>query len=839
MAAATLLTIAASGLTPVSFASAQAVGAETGSGAPARTVRWLAAGDSYSAGEGLPHNDGTDCQRANGQNGQSSLAWAMVAGRSIKGGPLKVDGDTPTLVACSGATTEEFFTPLSALRQQWSVDRGRYDLVSFTFGGNDLHFDDILYHCLGIDAAGLSGLLAAEAAGGLQDPLSATAAWTADPLIHCPPEGPTHATIDSAKFKSDYATFLTRVATDAVTPGGNIVVLGYPDLLEDPALWPTVNRVLGLCHGIRAADARELRGLAGTLNATIGTVVHEVNAIHPHGVHVTFVDVNTGHARPDKSDPATVVGLADPNLFEPNTGARHNICATPEWLNGLSHIHLGKGSFHPNQSGQIAMGNLMAEVIPHLHWSGLAGNGAARLAIATGSGMQIWSAATGTVPYGTPTGPAVAIHDVAWSIDGRYLAWQRSTPDRTLLELVDTVTGLNKLWPVPGDGLGAVVVKDNAVYAIEPAGIVRFNGSGSTTVAGLPPGSGVAFGEGPLSPAAYGAGWVTSSWDALTSSPVSNERVGLDGLLPGGYAVAPAPGTGSPYEMSAVDPSGRYLALEQGDHTDVCGVGPGSILWTIDLSTGKTDHNAPPTLAAAGTLRFLSMAWGPNHTVDVTAFECDLSGSPTPKSFVPVLWEHTDTGWAQIAAHVLGGGRGPAGQLATITGDLEVRVGNYPTVGPGGTQQVTVNGTAIPTSDPVSSVSWAPDPATITATATTKAPPAIPVLGRSWAPDQQGYGTVQPTTIFNGGDPTGLVTNVHWLSWGASQATATGTGEYVGPNQIVADGTQETATVVAFDLGTCQGKLAYQGIEWFFPQHGETFNPKQYINMCTGSYVGA
>ena len=101
----------------------------------------------------------------------------------------------------------------------------------------------------------------------------------------------------------------------------------------------------------------------------------------------------------------------------------------------------------------------------------------------------------------------------------------------------------------------------------------------------------------------------------------------------------------------------------------------------------------------------------------------------------------------------------------------------------------------------------------------------------------QGFGQVKPAKIFNGGDPTGLVTHVTWSSWGGAQAQATGTSEYVGPNQSVATGRPETATVVAFDLGNCDGKLMYQAVEWYFPQHGQSFNPRHYENICTGSYV--
>jgi hypothetical protein len=117
---------------------------------------------------------------------------------------------------------------------------------------------------------------------------------------------------------------------------------------------------------------------------------------------------------------------------------------------------------------------------------------------------------------------------------------------------------------------------------------------------------------------------------------------------------------------------------------------------------------------------------------------------------------------------------------------------------------------------------------------------AVPVLGQP-AGDfvhGQGFGEAQPATVFNGGDPTGLVQGITWSSWGGSTATGTGTSDYVGPHQIVATGTQEKVTIVAFDLGTCSGKLMYRAVEWYFPQHGQNFNPGQYEDICTGTYVG-
>lgn len=117
---------------------------------------------------------------------------------------------------------------------------------------------------------------------------------------------------------------------------------------------------------------------------------------------------------------------------------------------------------------------------------------------------------------------------------------------------------------------------------------------------------------------------------------------------------------------------------------------------------------------------------------------------------------------------------------------------------------------------------------------------APPVLGRPWASGQTGYGRPAPVEVDNGGDPTGIVRNIHWAGWGAAKAVGTGRAEYEWPGTSVADnGFTGGARIVAFHLGTCRGVPSYNAVEWYFPKYGETFNPSQYINTCTGRYYGA
>ena len=129
-----------------------------------------------------------------------------------------------------------------------------------------------------------------------------------------------------------------------------------------------------------------------------------------------------------------------------------------------------------------------------------------------------------------------------------------------------------------------------------------------------------------------------------------------------------------------------------------------------------------------------------------------------------------------------------------------------------------------------------------TARAASAGPSAgVPTLGQPAGvfAHGQGFGQVKPSRIFNGGDPTGLVTQLVWTSWGGAQAIATGISDYVGPNQTVAGGKEEPAAVVAFKLGICDGRLMYQAVEWYFPQHKQAFDPGRYEDICTGTYVPA
>jgi hypothetical protein len=183
--------------------------------------------------------------------------------------------------------------------------------------------------------------------------------------------------------------------------------------------------------------------------------------------------------------------------------------------------------------------------------------------------------------------------------------------------------------------------------------------------------------------------------------------------------------------------------------------------------------------------------------------------------------------WAWAAAAVMGCGVAAASCSSGGGGDGSAS----------GTSTTTAHGgSRVPTSASSTTTSGAGGSSTTTtAGAGGGVPPTLGVAG-AFGANGVGFGAVRPTEISLGGDPTGILTGISWQSWGGAQATGTGTSTYVAPGQSVAQGTQETATVVASGLGTCKGAPAYQQVVWYFPQNGQTpaDNGGTPIQACSG-----
>lgn len=361
--------IAATSVAVVTFAPCVYALAPAASSTP--NITWLAAGDSYSSGAGLPVTTGL-CDQADSSRDPEAYAPDAFADLRTSFPSL----GPPVFVACSGATSADFLRNKdSAGYPEWTSTMGRFDLITFTFGGDNVNFAGILEQCV----------------------LGGDAIAPPDPGHHCPSDAFIRSEITS-KLGAAYQSFLTKVANDAVVNGGNIVVLGYPELIEPTKDWSSILRHIGKCQGIGTADATQLRGDAAALNTAIGQDVSVVNAQHPNGVSLTFLNVNSG------SDPGPIkVPKNDKNLFEPSQGAGHELCGSgPSWLNGIVLFDKHK-SFHPSTPGNEAEGQLLAQLIPHLPSIGSAGTTTTTTTSTTTTTTSTTTTTTTSLPATTTT----------------------------------------------------------------------------------------------------------------------------------------------------------------------------------------------------------------------------------------------------------------------------------------------------------------------------------------------------------------------------------------------------------------------------------------------------
>lgn len=111
------------------------------------------------------------------------------------------------------------------------------------------------------------------------------------------------------------------------------------------------------------------------------------------------------------------------------------------------------------------------------------------------------------------------------------------------------------------------------------------------------------------------------------------------------------------------------------------------------------------------------------------------------------------------------------------------------------------------------------------------ASPGTVVLGSSAyaGPTGAGWGKAHPSEIFNGGDPSGLVTHIRWTNWGGAVASGQGLNAITKPNGGYY-GKLVTIELRAYDKGRCtaQGPVAYRRLSAREPSRpGGPFGPWQ------------
>ncbi len=313
------------------------------------TLRWLALGDSYSSGEGVfgtgdgaVLGNGDTCARSRHAWSRLAATWVRTANdpkvrtvfrafRQLTGGGSdeatpRIDVDM-TFLACSGAQTVEAGAAQD-LDEQLAQATGTYDIITFSFGGNDSQFSPIIIGCLNPFPRGCDETEAAMT-GRIRDEVA-------------------------PRLDTAYRKIRQKLA-----PGGRVIALGYPRLFDRPFL-------RGSCFGvIPRDDITTLRHVGDVLNATIRDVATRND--------VDFVDVAPvfeGHNACGRGFEDPVRDLADWAAREALPLELTPLCLTMKWVNGISLGLETRGrymhSFHPNLCGHVVESLLVAQRV--LSW---------------------------------------------------------------------------------------------------------------------------------------------------------------------------------------------------------------------------------------------------------------------------------------------------------------------------------------------------------------------------------------------------------------------------------------------------------------------------------------
>jgi lysophospholipase L1-like esterase len=258
-----------------------------------RPLRYIALGDSFSSGEGLPpFRQGTD----------KYLPQRDTCHRSYRAYPSLIAGrrSSPGIWgfwACSGAHVADMsqanhenpgeIAQLDRIAPPGSSDRG-VDLVTLTIGGNEAQFGSVYLRCI------VSHLLPA--------------------LGSCQADWRVRVQDEIQRLRTSLPSLFRALRARA--PRARIVVLGYPNPF--PISVPTLSK----CRvWFEPEDLRWMSREAVALNGAIQA--------------------------------STIAAKANVTYLAPSGFSGHDVCAADPWFNGLNVVptHF-RYSFHPNVLGQ-------------------------------------------------------------------------------------------------------------------------------------------------------------------------------------------------------------------------------------------------------------------------------------------------------------------------------------------------------------------------------------------------------------------------------------------------------------------------------------------------------
>lgn len=298
--------------------------------AQSEPLTWWALGDSYSSGEGIPGTESpatgaAECARASGNN-TNAKAWAVVARETLAEPRISSWAFTP----CTGAVSSDVAGQMTEAAAKSGKEQA--DIVTLSMGGNDILFADVIEGCLDVAVSWQSLIPGCDVS-------EAVVRRRIDMLV-----GRTQP--EKGQYTGITLPNLYDLIASKVRPGGAVVVLGYPQLVEETARWDGWRRNLVVqCESVQMFDIAMLRSVAGYLNEQIALAVQAADKRwETRGVRFHWRDIATG-----------VYETGD------ESNQRHALCSVDPWINGLTvGVTSGdlryKRSFHPKQIGHSTTG---------------------------------------------------------------------------------------------------------------------------------------------------------------------------------------------------------------------------------------------------------------------------------------------------------------------------------------------------------------------------------------------------------------------------------------------------------------------------------------------------
>lgn len=316
---------------------------------PPQPISWQSAGDSFSSGEGVFGNEGPCAQ--------SPEAFGPAAAQTLKGRGWKFSSNTFT--ACTGHLAEQYLASVDGKPSLWDWGKeqngpDRVDVITMSFGGNDIGFADILTSCLlQTIVAGVGWLpgtpKVTQFPGECNDPeqaLKTRVDRLLDPTKDCTktPRDSTDCKLDLGSRRGSIIDFYYDVVMNKLTAQGQLYVVGYPQLFAPVADWPVWSKAM--CHGVTRGDAQKTTNVSNHLNTRLREAVDRANQALPTQ-RVFYVD--------------RLAAYAD---------GGHDLCGPGEdWLNGLATYRDAGGgirkemSFHPNAEGHYNITKVLTALI--------------------------------------------------------------------------------------------------------------------------------------------------------------------------------------------------------------------------------------------------------------------------------------------------------------------------------------------------------------------------------------------------------------------------------------------------------------------------------------------